>query len=181
MDLQVPIEPGTLQTLAVTPTQLAIALAVFLAGLFVGAVLAQAFGGRKQRQDVMASELFRDYERRCFDNPVFANPNLARFDYVNLTVDNDSKTFERYQWFVSLMLNAARTILALRPTRDWRNLMRAQFKQHHAYLRSTYFAQTGYLDRHFDRNFRALVKQALREVDREEREREKKLARGAYA
>jgi hypothetical protein len=50
---------------------------------------------------------------------------LAKFDYQKKTIDDWPKEFEKYQWHVSMLLNACEEILALTKgeSSDWNNSM----------------------------------------------------------
>ena len=120
---------------------------------------------RETQREATAKDWFHDYEVRCFENPKFANPTLAEYDYAQRTIDGDPLMFEKYEWFVSLMLNAGEAITELTPTADWRNSVKSQVKFHHDYLRSSHVQQAEYLAENYCERFQALVREALDEVE----------------
>ena len=69
---------------------------------------------RRAERRTDANELWRETLHLGFDNPTLSDPRseLAKFDYVNLTVDGSKELFQKYELFVDTILNASEEILA---------------------------------------------------------------------
>jgi hypothetical protein len=143
-------------------------IATILAAAIGGAAIAitwmQVSSGRATQREATAHGWFHDYEVRCFENPRFANPELAKIDFVEGTFDGEKESFEKYEWFVSLMLNAGEAILNVRPTSDWKNSVKSQIKFHHAYLNSDRVRKARHIEQNYGKKFQKLIGRALSEA-----------------
>lgn len=135
----------------------------------VAAVVALAYAhlqiteSRRAERRTDANELWRETLHLGFDNPTLSDPRseLAKFDYVNLTVDGSKELFQKYELFVDTILNASEEILAVSPTKEWKAAVRIQLRQHRAYLLSEHFKRSGYLEQYTPK-FRAFMDEVLR-------------------
>jgi len=125
----------------------------------------QISDSRKGEHRANANELWRETLRLAFDNPKLSDPTLAlaEFDYVAMTIDGSKETFQKYELFVDTVLNASEEILQVLPTKQWDAAVRIQLKQHRAYLLSSHFRSSGYLEQYTPR-FRAFMDKVLRET-----------------
>jgi hypothetical protein len=121
--------------------------------------------GRKAEHRANGNELWRETLRLAFDNPKLADPTLALadFNYDEMTIDGSKETFQKYELFVDTILNASEEILQVLPTKEWDSAVRLQLKQHRAYLLSTHFQTSGYLEQYTPR-FRAFMHDVLKET-----------------
>jgi len=125
----------------------------------------QISDSRKGEHRANANELWRETLRLAFDNPKLSDPTLAlaEFDYEAMTIDGSKETFQKYELFVDTVLNASEEILQVLPTKQWDAAVRIQLKQHRAYLLSSHFRSSGYLEQYTPR-FRAFMDKVLRET-----------------
>jgi hypothetical protein len=109
-----------------------------------------------------ANELWRETLRFAFENPKLSDPTLklADFDYEGLSIDGSPELFQKYELFVDTVLNASEEILEVLPSREWDAAVRIQLRQHRAYLLSTHFQQSGYLEQYTPK-FRSFMQNAL--------------------
>ena len=121
--------------------------------------------GRKAEQRANGNELWRETLRLAFDNPKLSDPTLAlaEFNYDEMTIDGSKETFQKYEMFVDTILNASEEILYVLPTKEWDAAVRIQLRQHRAYLLSSHFQNSGYLEQYTPR-FRAFMDKVLREM-----------------
>ena len=112
-----------------------------------------------------ANGLWREYLRLAFENPKLSDPtlHLADFNYEALTIDGSPETFQKYELFVDVILNASEEILEVSPTREWDAAVRLQLKLHRSYLLSPHFLNSGYLEQYTPK-FRAFLHDALSET-----------------
>ena len=125
----------------------------------------QIADSRKGEHRANANELWRETLRLAFDNPKLSNPTLAlaKFNYDEMTIDGSKETFQKYELFVDTVLNASEEILQVLPTKEWNAAVRIQLRQHRAYLLSTHFQNSGYLEQYTPR-FRAFMHDVLKET-----------------
>lgn len=96
-----------------------------------------------------AKEIYADYLKFSFENPRFADPSLARVDYVEKTFDESGELFGKYEWFVSYMIMAYEEIYFLSDEPSWANTMRENLANHARYFASDHFERSGYFS-HID-------------------------------
>ena len=72
---------------------------------------------RRADRQSEAHELWREVVRLGFDNPPLSDPTrkLADFDYNNLTVNGSKETFQKYELYVDMLLNASEGIMEALP------------------------------------------------------------------
>lgn len=116
-------------------------ITALIAGIALGFTWAQIVGARGDQRRSFAHDLYRDYLSLAFENPKLANPILANFDYEKRTIDGCQKDFERYEWFVSVMLDACQEILASDEKAasrsigyEWYITIETQLRYHKKYL-----------------------------------------------
>jgi hypothetical protein len=109
-----------------------------------------------------ANELWRETLRFAFENPKLSDPTLklAEFDSEAMTIDGSPELFQKYELFVDTVLNASEEILEVQPSKEWDATVRIQLRQHRAYLLSSHFQQSGYLEQYTPK-FRAFMQSAL--------------------
>jgi hypothetical protein len=136
---------------------------------------AQIRAGRMVQREAYARELYRDYLKIAFEYPQLANPSLGKFDFAQRTIDDDRKDFERYEWFISFLLDACDEILrtdtqtARMNTRsEWYETIRTQISFHRGYLTSDYLREQGYLAQ-YSPKLREIIEQTLADNGEEAR------------
>ena len=109
-----------------------------------------------------ANELWRETLRFAFENPKLSDPTLklADFDYEAMTIDGSPELFQKYELFVDTVLNASEEILEVLPSKEWDTAVRIQLRQHRAYLLSSHFQKSGYLEQYTPK-FRSFLQNAL--------------------
>jgi hypothetical protein len=121
-----------------------IAACVIAAGSLIVAVRTYVANKRNQ-QDTIVQRAYSDYVKMALENPAFAFPLNQKFDYEDEEFEGSNKEFERYEWFVSGMLNTVYLILAIEgKNRFWREMMENQIAYHWRYL-SLFQEQKPYL------------------------------------
>ena len=94
----------------------------------------------RAQREATASELYSNYLTKAIEYPQYAGAHRAVVDAAP-----GSEAYERYEWFVSLMLHAFEQILDL--TKDdeiWRKAIVDQIAYHQAYLSSPQFVRVHY-------------------------------------
>jgi hypothetical protein len=117
---------------------------------------------RRAEQRGNANELWRETLRFAFENPKLSDPTLklADFDYEAMTIDGSPELFQKYELFVDTVLNASEEILEVLPSKEWDAAVRIQLRQHRAYLLSSHFQKSGYLEAYTPK-FRSFLQNAL--------------------
>jgi hypothetical protein len=96
---------------------------------------------RRTQQQLKAQDSWNTFLQKAIEYPLLAYPkgHNQRFNYNNKTVLNaydepDKFEFERYEWFISLLLKTAREILE-HFSNDvyWKGTIRRNFRYHKAY------------------------------------------------
>ena len=106
----------------------------------VVAIVAIFFGWRQftaqvhLQREATAKSIFRDYLMAAVDYPRFASPHLCEIDYKKETFDGEAETYQRYTWFVSVLLLASDQILQIKPTETWMRSIKVQLAYHWRYL-----------------------------------------------
>lgn len=104
-----------------------------LAVMLAAGQIAAMWGSQRQ---ATAKNALERYLEVSFENPTFAYPTLlGDFDHKLKTIAGSRETYERYEWFVSLMLFAAREIYTSRSA-DLVALMNRQIGYHKDYFRA---------------------------------------------
>jgi hypothetical protein len=111
----------------------------FGAAFALGALLAAYFQIRanaKSQREAVALQAHRDYLRLCFDNPEFSSTHAFRVRFGDAPFRGSDGSYrsmegERYQWFLSILLNTCEQVLLhLEKSEDWRETMRRQLTYH---------------------------------------------------
>ena len=110
----------------------------------IAAIVALWFGivqvrsAKKSQLEATAKEIWMNYELHGLQYAEYANPELSKFDYKKLELDESRQKFFEYQWFVSLMFLACDEVLQLRG-RDWEQIVENNIKYHWRYIQSSAF------------------------------------------
>ena len=85
-------------------------------------------------REAAALNAWNDYLRLCFENPSYACADQARTvipDGLERLKDNSSVQAEKYQWFLSIVLNSCEQVLLAMPNvREWRGTLIDQIWYH---------------------------------------------------
>lgn len=98
-------------------------------------VLFQVRATRAIQREAVARQMYNEYLRLCFAESMYAAGNWSSAGELPQEV-----LFEKYEWFVSVMLNACESILLHVADRDeWRETIRSQIGFHSKYIKSERF------------------------------------------
>src|SRR5215469_6261088 len=115
------------------------AISCVAALIAVGAVLAaflQVRAARSVQREGVARQAYSGYLKLCFAEPAFASGNWQK----SFPAIPENLQFEKYEWFVSVMLNACEAILLHVADKDeWIETIRSQIGYHIEYIRSLNF------------------------------------------
>ncbi len=107
----------------------------FAASLIGGCALVGAAGQISAARVISAKETYRGYLDKALDYPAFANPSIAAEPL-------SEEEFERYEWFVSYLLNSCDEILISMPRDEgWSAACADQISYHRDYLTSDGFEE----------------------------------------
>jgi len=109
-----------------------------IAGIGLGFAWGQIAIARRVHVSWTAKEFWRGFEQSCFANPDLADPSHFTIDFTKKTIDGDKLKFEKYDWFISLFLNAAEEIFYMTNRRDWRNALAVTLRTHREFLLASY-------------------------------------------
>ena len=89
----------------------AITAACFTASVFVAKF--QISKAWRSQKEATARTIFNDYLSKALTNPILAYPQTypEKFDLATKKLNGSIKEFERYEWFVSILILAMREIL----------------------------------------------------------------------
>lgn len=123
--------------------------ALATSGLTLVAVFALVVAFRQIRvsqrsaREATARAIWHDYEKLCFEHPMFANTDLLGADAIKFDegqINRDPVLFEKYQWFVTVMLGACDEMLhSFRKEEDWKRYLTHHLEYHKLYLKSRSF------------------------------------------
>jgi hypothetical protein len=134
------------------------AIACFAAFIAVGAVIAaflQVRAARAVQREALARQAYNDYLKLCFAEPAFASGDWQK----GPSGLPPELLFEKYEWFVSVMLGACEAILLHVSDKDeWRDAIQSQISYHSNYIRSQQFQK--YYASHYSIQLRKLLAQA---------------------
>ena len=100
-------------------------------------VLIQVRAARLIQREAVALQLYNDYLKLCFAEPAFAGGQWKLNSSSKLSEDF---LYQKYEWFVSLMLNACESILLYAAKADeWTATIKTQLNYHTEYLNSEEF------------------------------------------
>ena len=110
------------------------ALTTLILLLFVGVQLNHA---RRLQRASDANENVAKYFELAFENPAYAYPRVRPpIDRIERTMNGSAIEFERYEWFISIMLLACKTVLESKEAHNgWTRTMRRQIYYHWEYFR----------------------------------------------
>ena len=117
-------------------------------GLGIG-LLAAAFAwgqiasARRVQRESLALARYNDYLRLAFEHPRFASGEAGSTE--------NAAEFEKYEWFVSLMLNACEGILLyVGHNKEWMNSIKAQIDWHKLYCKTNPWFRKNYKAHYFN-------------------------------
>ena len=114
-----------------------------VAVIALGGAIWQVVVARTSQREATASELYGNYLTLAVEYPMLASGQIP-VPEVNGPTNED---FERYEWFVSVMLHAFEQILELTAGDPiWRKAITDQIGYHRKYLASTRFIPGHYSD-----------------------------------
>jgi hypothetical protein len=94
----------------------------------------QLNSSRKSQREATAKEIYNQYVKLAFENPLYADPDETIEKYIDVKKDV-SKEFTQYKWFVAYMLLACEEILELMPKdKEWKKTIEHQVGYHANYL-----------------------------------------------
>lgn len=100
-------------------------------------VLLQVRAARSIQREAIARQTYNEYLKLCFAEPAFASGNWDKATSAGLSQE---LLFEKYEWFVSVMLNACELILLHVAEKDeWLEAIRSQISYHSNYCKSNDF------------------------------------------
>jgi len=103
----------------------AAAVGVFIASVAAGFAWGQITAGKQAQRESFARQTYADYLQLAIQYPSYASGNRP----------GDKEAFERYEWFVSYMLNACEHVLLfVTGSEQWRACVRSQLSYHRDYL-----------------------------------------------
>jgi hypothetical protein len=131
---------------------------VLAALVAAGLILLQVRTASASQRETSARQFYENYLRLSFDFPA-----LARGEWQD--GEKESRrviAFEKYEWFVSIMLNACEAIILYVAKGDqWIDAVRGQLTYHREYLRSPEFAK-------YMSHYSPLMQQLITEVMKDE-------------
>jgi hypothetical protein len=90
---------------------------------------------RQIQRESNARRAYLDYASLGIEHPELAFPLLLNINLDDQTIDGSRKDFERYEWFVSIVLGTVRFFLESTGKRGmWRPMMILQLAYHWEYL-----------------------------------------------
>lgn len=107
----------------------------------IGAIW-QVLAAKKCQREATAAELYGNYLTLAVEHPLLAD------GYVSIPDASEppKEEFERYEWFVSVMLHAFEQILDLTKDKVWRKAINDQLHYHKKYLAGPRFVAHHYSD-----------------------------------
>ncbi|HEV7693531.1 MAG TPA: hypothetical protein VGO52_22040 [Hyphomonadaceae bacterium] len=131
-------------------------VAVLGALIAIGAALIawwQVYKAGQLDREMQARAMYESYLRLCFEN----SPMSSGIEDANHWTD-------RYEWFVSIMLNAAESVLLFVSAKDeWEETVKSQIRYHKAYLHSTKFREREF--KYYDDRMRDLIEKVCGEAN----------------
>ena len=126
------------------------------------------FGSAPRRSPKRSPRAMARSRRLGFDNPPLSDPTrkLADFDYNNLTVNGSKETFQKYELYVDMLLNASEGIMEALPNRSGEATIRIELNQHRDFLLSQHFIRTSGFTEEYTPEFQEFVREALDESAR---------------
>jgi hypothetical protein len=101
----------------------------------IGAIV--AYRAIHAQREINARRIYFDYLKLAFENPKFAYPQSSPkpFDHENETVGGCKVEYEKYEWFLSMLLASIEGILEITGRRSvWRKTALLQLEYHREYL-----------------------------------------------
>lgn len=116
-------------------------MTAIVAVVALGGAIWQVLVARKSQREATASELYGNYLALAVEYPLLASGQIS----VPVVGRSTNEEFERYEWFVSLMLHAFEQILDLtKEDPSWQKALRDQIHYHEDYLASPRFIPEHY-------------------------------------
>ena len=101
---------------------------------------------------------YRDFLCLALEHPDLANPSLHKVDYQGLTFDGDRMKFEKYDWYVTLMLNVCAEIARTDPKKQ--DMITNTLTLHKDYFCSEYWKST-FDEDYWNPRMRKLLKKVM--------------------
>ncbi len=124
-------------------TAVATSILAFVAVLALVEAWWQISVSQRLGREATAIHILHEYEKLCFEYPKFANTKLLGTDAINFEdrhINGDKILFEKYQWFVALMLEACDEMIhAFGKEKDWKRYLIHHLEYHKPYLKSRCF------------------------------------------
>lgn len=105
----------------------------------IGAIW-QVLAAKKCQREATAAELYGNYLTLAVEHPLLAGGYVSIPD----ACEPPKEEFERYEWFVSVMLHAFEQILDLTKDKVWRKAINDQLHYHKKYLTGPRFVAHHY-------------------------------------
>lgn len=123
-------------------------LSSMLTVVIAGLALYVAIGQLSSSDSSAAKGIYKEYLELAFSNPKFSAASYPLGDPAFLKFKIGSEEFERYEYFVSLLLFSADEILSLDLDDEerWIVTLETQMRYHALYLSSDYFDASSYSD-----------------------------------
>lgn len=109
-------------------------LSVIITAIFAAVQLAKA---KRNQKESTARNIFNDYLKKSLDNPILAYPSKFSFmiDLDNKTINGSLAEFERYEWYISLLIFSMKEILdILGKDKYWKLTVKRQLGYHVDYF-----------------------------------------------
>jgi hypothetical protein len=123
-------QPGSISAVAGCVTAVCFVVSIIVAVI-------QIIKANRTSTESTARTIFNNYLAHAFNNPIFAYPSSykCKFDLEHRKVDGTLDGFERYEWFVSIVVFSMREILDfLSHDEYWETTAKAQLSYHIDYF-----------------------------------------------
>ncbi len=116
--------------------QIAVSIVFYLFGIGAAIVAFVSLRANRQNQrEANARRAYLDYARLGIEYPEFAFPRHLEINLEKQTIKESRLEFERYEWFISILLGTVRFFLESTSRKGmWRKMMILQLAYHWEYL-----------------------------------------------
>jgi len=96
----------------------------------------QIEAARELQRRTYARDIYRDYLKVAFENPILADPtdSLQEFNYKELKIGSSRELFAKYEWYLSFVLEACEQLRRLPADEGWEDTVRFQIGYHYEWL-----------------------------------------------